>query len=137
MKLVMNMVRKLFKVGEVIFDFGEKSDDLYLILSGSVEIVSREGLVLATLKAGELFGEMASILGERERAARADTATNAVIDVIGSTTMRRKLGEADPVLRALVRNLTIRLADANKMNQKCRLLLNVYQGLAPDEIERT
>ena len=137
MKLVMNMVRKLFKVGEMIFDFGEKSDDLYLIHSGSVEIVSREGLVLATLKAGELFGEMASILGERERAARADTATNAVIDVIGSTTMRRKLGEADPVLRALVRNLTIRLADANKMNQKCWLLLNVYQGLAPDEIERT
>jgi signal-transduction protein with cAMP-binding, CBS, and nucleotidyltransferase domain len=50
MKLVMNMVRKLFKVGEVIFDFGEKSDDLYLIHSGSVEIVSREGLVLATLR---------------------------------------------------------------------------------------
>ena len=114
MKLVMNMVRKLFKAGEVIFDFGEKSDDLYLIHSGSVEIVSREGLVLATLKAGELFGEMASILGDRERTARAVTATNAVIDVIGSTTMRRKLGEADPVLRALVRNLTIRLADATR-----------------------
>ena len=70
MKLVMNMVRKPFKAGEVIFDFGEKSDDLYLIHSGSVEIVSREGLVLATLKAGELFGEIASILGERERTAR-------------------------------------------------------------------
>ena len=133
MKLVMNMVRKPFKAGEVIFDFGDKSDDLYLIHSGAVEIVSREGLVLATLKAGELFGEMASILGERERTARAVTATNAVID---STTMQRKLGEADPVLRALVRNLTIRLADANKMNEERWLFLNVYQSLAPDEIER-
>ena len=27
-KLVMNVVRKPFKAGEVIFDFGEKSDDL-------------------------------------------------------------------------------------------------------------
>ena len=53
MKLVMKMVRKPFKAGEVIFDFGDKSDDLYLIHSGAVEIVSREGLVLATLKAGE------------------------------------------------------------------------------------
>ena len=88
MKLVMNMVRKPFKAGEVIFDFGEKSDDLYLIHSGSVEIVSREGLVLATLKAGELFGEMASILGERERTARVVMATNAVTDVIDYTTMR-------------------------------------------------
>ena len=50
--------------------------------------------------------------------------------------MRRKLGEADPVLRALVRNLTIRLADANKMNEERWLLLNVYQSLALDEIER-
>ena len=31
MKLVMNMVRKPFKAGEVIFDFCEKSDDIYLI----------------------------------------------------------------------------------------------------------
>ena len=52
MKLVMNMVRKPFKAGDVIFDFGYRSDELYLINPGAVEIVSREGLVLATLKAG-------------------------------------------------------------------------------------
>ena len=36
----------------------------------------------------------------------------------------------------MVRNLTIRLANANKMNEGRWLLLNVYQSLAPDEIER-
>ena len=136
MKLVMNMVRTPFKAGDVIFDFGDKSDELYLIHSGSVEIVSREGLVLATLKAGELFGEMASIMGERERTARAVTASTSVIDVIDAGTMQRKLGEADPVMRALVRNLTNRLADANLMNEERWLLLNVYQSLAPEDIER-
>ena len=55
----------------MIFDFSEKSDDLYLIHSGSVEIFSREELALAKLKAGELFGETASILGEPERTSRA------------------------------------------------------------------
>ena len=64
MNVVMNMVGKPFKTGEVIFDFGEKSDVLYLIHSGSVEIVPREGLALSKLKAGELFGEMASILAD-------------------------------------------------------------------------
>jgi len=136
MKLVMNMVRKPFKAGEVIFDFGDRSDEIYLIHAGSVEIVSREGMVLATLSAGELFGEMASIMGERERTARAVTADNAVIDVIDSGTMQRKLGEADPVLRALIRNLTNRLADANVMNEKQWLLLKIYQSLAPEDIER-
>ena len=126
MKLVMNMVCKPLKAGEVIFDFGEKSDDLYLIHSGSLEIVSREGLVLATLKAGELFGEMASILGECKRTARAVTATNAVIEVIDSATMWHKVGEADRVLCALVHDLTIRLADAKKMNEERWLLLNGY-----------
>ena len=40
----MDMVRNPYKSGEVIFNFGEKSDDLYLICSGSVETVSREEL---------------------------------------------------------------------------------------------
>ena len=59
MKIVMNMVRKPFKKGDVIFETSEKSDELYLIHSGQVEIRSREGLLLATLGEGELFGEMA------------------------------------------------------------------------------
>ena len=36
----------------------------------------------------------------------------------------------------MVRNLTIRLADANKMNEERWPFLNVYQSLGPDEIER-
>ena len=74
--------------------------------------------------------------GERERTAWVVTANNAVIDVIDSTTMRRKLGEADLVLGALVCKLIIWLADANKMNEERWLLPNVYKSLAPDEIKR-
>ena len=136
MKLVMNMVRKPFKQGAVIFEISEKSDELYLIHTGKVEIRSRDGLLLATLGEGELFGEMASIMGERERTARAVAATNAVIDVIDSTTMQRKLGDADPVLGALIRNLTNRLADPNTMNEKQWQQLNIYRSLSPDEIQK-
>ncbi len=136
MKIVMNMVRKPFKKGEVIFETNEKSDELFLINSGSVEIQSREGFLLVTLGEGELFGEMASIMGERERTARAVTATTAVIDVIDASTMQRKLGEADPALRALIRNLTTRLADANQMNEEQWQQLTLYRSLAPDEIQK-
>ena len=131
MKLFMNMVRKPFKQGDVIFETTERSDELYLIHTGSVEIRSHEGLVLATLKQGE----MASIIGERERTATAVAGANTVIDVIDATTMQRKLGEADPVLRALIRNLTFRLADANRMNEERWQQLNIYRSLTPEEIE--
>jgi CRP/FNR family transcriptional regulator len=136
MKLVMNMVRKPFRKGDVIFEAGERSDELYLVHTGKVEIRSREGMLLATLGEGELFGEMASIMGERERTARAVTATNVVIDVIDASTMQRKLGDADPVLRALIRTLTNRLADANQMNEEQWQQLNIYRSLSPEEIRK-
>ena len=79
---------------------------------------------------------MASILGERERTARAVAVNNVVVDVIDSKTMQRKLSDSDPVLRALVRNLTIRLADANEMNERQWQMLNVYRSLSPEDIER-
>ena len=136
MKVVMNMVRTPSKQGDVIFDISEKSDDLYLIHTGTVQIESNEGLALATLEQGEMFGEMASILGEREHTARAVAQNHVVVDVIDSKTMRRKLSDLDPVLRALVSNLTIRLADANEMNERQWQMLNVYRSLSPEDIER-
>ena len=92
--------------------------DILINNAGMVQIESSEGMVLATLSKGEMFGEMASILGERERTARAVALKPAVIHVIDSKTMQRQLVEADPVLRALVRNLTIRLAVANELNER-------------------
>jgi hypothetical protein len=50
--------------------------------------------------------------------------------------MQRKLGNADPVLRALIRNLTNRLADANQMNEEQWQLLNIYRSLSPEEIQK-
>ena len=79
---------------------------------------------------------MASILGERERTTRAVAVNNVVMDVIDSKTMQRKLSDSDPVLRALVRNLTIRLADANEINERQWQMLNVYRSLSPEDIER-
>ena len=61
---------------------------------------------------------------------------NVVVDVIDSKTMQQKLCDSDPVLRALVRNLTIRLADANEMNERQWQMLNVYRSLSPEDIER-
>jgi len=50
--------------------------------------------------------------------------------------MQRKLGEADPVLWALIRNLTNRLADANQMNETQWQQLNFYRSLSPEEIQK-
>ena len=40
------------------------------------------------------------------------------------------------MLWALIRNLTFRLADANRMNEERWQQLNIHRSLKPEEIER-
>ena len=58
MKVQKNFDSKIFKKGQTIFSVDEPTDTLYLIQSGKVAIQTREGLQVATLDAGEMFGEL-------------------------------------------------------------------------------
>jgi CRP/FNR family cyclic AMP-dependent transcriptional regulator len=64
--------QKTFQPGEAIVEEGHTGNGLYVVLSGRVAVVKSEGTgraqVLATLGAGEPFGELA-LLGEWRRTA--------------------------------------------------------------------
>lgn len=69
--ILLGSIRKA-SAKEHIFHQGEKGEEMYLILSGSVKVLAEVGLgqsqELSTLSEGELFGEMA-LLGEGVRTA--------------------------------------------------------------------
>ncbi len=103
--------RKVFYAGQKIFGEGEAGDRAYLIQEGSVEI-SKNGLVLATLGRGELFGEMA-LVDDKPRMASAKAETDVSVVIINRDSFREKLAKADPFIRGLlnifvrnIRNLT-------------------------------
>jgi CRP/FNR family transcriptional regulator, cyclic AMP receptor protein len=56
-----------FKAGTVIFEYGEPGGSLYVIRSGQVEVYTRDDtgvrIVLETVKAGEMFGEISLLDG--------------------------------------------------------------------------
>jgi CRP-like cAMP-binding protein len=77
MELVLEAVKPAsFHANEFIFRKGDAADGLYLIVHGEVQILDQqEGNVMATLTAGESFGEMALLTGEpRYASARSSTA---------------------------------------------------------------
>jgi len=103
--------RKVFYAGTKVFKEGDLGDRAYLIQDGEVEI-TKNGLLLATLKKGELFGEMA-LVDDQPRMATARALTDVSVVIIGREAFREKLAKSDPFIRGLlnifvrnIRNLT-------------------------------
>ncbi|HLG20126.1 MAG TPA: cyclic nucleotide-binding domain-containing protein [Bdellovibrionota bacterium] len=125
-------VRK-FPKAMVIFQQRERSDEVYAILSGSVEIVRQEGdgelQRLAVLQPGQIFGEFSYLTGAPRTTAAAALEEVAVLELTA-----RWLADAEK------RNPAIR--DRLTQLYRSRVLTNVLHGtqlfatLQPQEIEQ-
>jgi len=124
---------KTYKKDDIIYSHNDLSDKIYLIESGEVKILSKHGLQLGVLKEGEIFGEVGHII-ESGRTVTAIALTNTLIKVIDEKAIKEKMNNADPVLSAIIRGLSLRIGDANDLAEKYWLELNIYKSLKEDWI---
>lgn len=104
-----------FPAGTVLFEDGQPGDDMYIVVTGEVEIRHQVGdgeRVLAVLAAGEFFGEMA-ILNARPRSATAVVRTAARLLVIDGTTFEAMLRARPEIALRMIKALATRLDSAN------------------------
>jgi len=104
-----------FPAGTVLFEEGQPGDDMYIVLTGEIEIRHRVGdaeRVLAVLSGGEFFGEMA-ILNGRPRSATAVVRTAARLLVIDGTTFEAMLRARPEIALRMIKALATRLDSAN------------------------
>jgi CRP/FNR family transcriptional regulator, cyclic AMP receptor protein len=97
--------RRMIRAGKAIFRKGDAGGVAYVIQSGTVEIVrpvAGHRRVIATLAAGEIFGEMALIDG-KPRMADAVAVSDVTLLEIPADQFQEKLRTADPFMRALLR----------------------------------
>jgi CRP/FNR family transcriptional regulator, cyclic AMP receptor protein len=97
--------RRMIRAGKTIFRKGDAGGVAYVIQSGTVEIVrpvAGHRRVIATLAAGEIFGEMALIDG-KPRMADAVAVGDVTLLEIPADQFQEKLRTADPFMRALLR----------------------------------
>lgn len=52
-----------FEAGELIFQAGDMATKLYILQSGEVELMTKDGFVFAKLPIGQSFGEQAFLAG--------------------------------------------------------------------------
>ena len=117
-----------FNEGDLIYSIGDEAKNVYLIHSGHISIRSKHGLELGNLGPGEIFGEVGRVINS-PRTVTAKAKTDCVVYEIDWGNLQKKLDEADPVLVAITRGLSLRIGDANELAEKLWLELSVYKSL--------
>jgi CRP/FNR family transcriptional regulator, cyclic AMP receptor protein len=125
------------KKGETIFSEGENGDSMYVIIEGQVRIV-RNGagspVVLATLGAGDFFGEMA-IVDQTPRTATALAHTDTVLMFVKAPELEPLLQQRPDVGARMVRTLARRLKHTTDkvMDEKAKIALLFERGVDAPE----
>ncbi|MBV1877805.1 MAG: cyclic nucleotide-binding domain-containing protein [Pseudomonadales bacterium] len=105
-----------FSPGETIFKEGHTSTSFYVLKSGEVALsISREGknIVLEDLKAGEIFGEMAALLGVA-RSASAIATTYSEVYVYTKEQLNKLMDSAPVAIQKLLKLQLNRITEANE-----------------------
>jgi len=118
--------------GTVLFRQGERGTAAYLVHEGAVGIfreTSGRRVPLATVRKGELFGEMA-VIDDSPRMATAFTLEETQLTIISSAAMADKMRKADPFVRALVLMLMSNLRSVHdSYTPKSRSVLDSVNAL--------
>lgn len=137
-----------FPKGKVLFKQGDSGDAAYIVNSGAIGLY-REAqgrkIPLATVRKGELFGEMAAIDGS-PRMATAFALEESKLTVIPVETMLDKMRKADPFIKAMIHMImnnlrsvhdshtpkSRSLIDAtNTLLRQCEIIARLLQGDLP------
>jgi len=104
-------------MGEIIFSEGDIGTDMYIVQSGTVELlkaIGGETRVLATLEKGDFFGEM-SVLEDVPRTASARAKTDVELLRINGATFDAMLKGNTEIAIRMMRKLSRRLREVTAM----------------------
>lgn len=118
--------------GDVLFEEGDRGDDWFVVVSGSVLAISKargEPRVLARLRAGHAVGEVALLTG-RDRAATVVAHRSSLLARFPRSALERVVGQNPAFLQSLVRTIVERPASDAASKQRANLHVAVV-GLSP------
>lgn len=123
-----------FKAGGVIVHKGDKSQELYVIQTGSVEVtknLNRKDVTLTTLRKGDFFGEMLLLEGTaRSATVRALGGTRILVIKPGGLLLRMR---RDPTFAfEMLQQLSVRIRRMDKALSAGNLPSDAFQRISKD-----
>ncbi|GBG07152.1 hypothetical protein PAT3040_01700 [Paenibacillus agaridevorans] len=110
--------KRVYTKGESIFLEGDEGDELYLVISGVIQIYqdnhSRD-VVLSIFREGDFFGEMALLQNERVRSASARTIEKSTLCILKKRHFIPLVNSKPEILIGILGTALDRLRDANKL----------------------
>jgi len=127
-----SIVKRRYKRGEVIVEQGQKTNTLFIILTGRVRVITADKrgreVILATLQPGDYLGEMSLIDNQAHSATvRAEIQTDML--TLGRSEFARCLPENSSMSYAIMRGLVQRLRHADRKIESLALM-DVYGRVA-------
>jgi CRP-like cAMP-binding protein len=135
-----------FKTQDVIFDENEIGDELFIVISGEVEILKKVGSAhksLMVLKPGDIFGEMA-IVDKEPRSARAVAKTEVLVCALTDQVVENMINQNSSFAKHLLKILTARMRESNQIisdlltrDRKNMVIGALYSYAKSNRAERT
>ncbi len=135
-----------FKAQDVIFDENDSGDDMFIVISGEVEILKKVANAYKSLmhiKAGDIFGEMA-IVDKEPRSARAIAKTDVLVCALTDQVVENLINQNNSFAKHLLKILTARLRDTNQIisdlltrDRKNMVIGALYSYAKSNRAERT
>ncbi len=116
---LLNICRILPQVaGTPLFYSGEPGHQMYLVLSGQIEIRTPKGMINCAVGPGEIIGEVALVMSLPKRSADAIVVSESVLLVISREDVEALLAKAPRVSYLIMRNIAQVLAERMIANNR-------------------
>lgn len=116
---------RVYKKGESIFFEGDEGDELFLVISGVIQIYQNNNsrdVIFSIFREGDFFGEMALLQNERVRSASARTIEKSTLCILKKRDFIPLLKSKPEIMIGILETTLDRLRDANKLITELTIL---------------
>ncbi len=131
--------RKRFAMGDVVIKQGDPGRNLYIVVSGRIEVLGESGISIAFMGSGEVFGEMSLLSGNPVGAITIKVLEPVTVLYLNGGDFKKILNEYPSLQMYFTRLLAARMAEINlaRSEEFASGMVGMLSEMPPSELLQT